>query len=218
MELQDGVRGRRSIRAFLDKPVEKEALTRLLETTLWAPSPVNIQPWEVTAVTGEKRDELEARLVERVMAGGGPPEKRYPDDVPADVLRRREALLDGITKVAQESGIDTQKLLFGSYRFYGAPVAVIVSYDKQIGEMAPVGIASFVTTMLLVAHDMGLGTCWLGMPLAYPDVIRETLDIPESQQLEAVVALGYPDPESGINTFRSSRDELDTFVKWVGFD
>ena len=97
-------------------------------------------------------------------------------------------------------------------------MAVIVSYDKQIGEMAPVGIASFVTTMLLVAHEMGLGTCWLGMPLAYPDVIRETLDIPESQQLEAVVALGYPDPESGINTFRSSRDELDTFVKWVGFD
>ena len=213
MELQDGVRSRRSIRAFLDTPVAKETLTRLL-----APSPVNIQPWEVTAATGEKRDELEARLVERVMAGGGLPEKRYPDDVPADVLRRREELLDGITKVAQESGIDTQKLLFGSYRFYGAPVAVIVSYDKQIGEMAPVGIASFVTTMLLVAHEMGLGTCWLGMPLAYPDVIRETLDIHESQQLEAVVALGYPDPESGINTFRSSRDELDTFVKWVGFD
>jgi nitroreductase len=72
--------------------------------------------------------------------------------------------------------------------------------------------------MLLAAHDLGLGTCWLGYPMSYADVIREVLDLPEEERVGAVVALGYPDPDSPANTYRSSRDELETFVRWVGFE
>ena len=218
MELQEAVRDRRSIRAFLDKPVSKKTLVSLLETSRWAPSAVNTQPWRLTAVTGTKRDELEARLVERVKVGGESLEGRYPENVPDDVRRRREELLAGIARAAEESGIAVQELLFGSYRFYGAPVVIVVSYDSRMGDSTPAGVVAFVTTMLLAARDMGLGTCWLGMPLAYPDIIRETLGIPDSQNLAAVVALGYPDPDSGISNFRSSRDDLDTFVTWIGFE
>jgi nitroreductase len=72
--------------------------------------------------------------------------------------------------------------------------------------------------MLIAAHDRGLGTCWLGYPLGYADLIREVLGIPEDERLGAVVALGYPDPASPANAYRSPRDELDTFVRWVGFE
>jgi len=218
MELQEAVQGRRSVCAFLDKPVSKKTLMSLFETSRWAPSAVNSQPWLLTVATGDKRQELEARLIERVKAGGDSLEGRYPEDVPDEVLRRREELLAGIARVADESGIPVQELLFGSYRFYGAPVVIVVSYDARMGDSPPAGVVAFVTTMLLTAHDMGLGTCWLGMPLAYPEIIRETLEIPDSQKIAAVVALGYPDPNSGINRFRSSRDDLDAFVTWIGFD
>ena len=218
MELRQAVRDRRSIRAFLDRPVSKETLVSLLETSRWAPSAVNNQPWLLIVATGDRRQELETRLIERVKAGVESIEGRYPEDVPEEVRRRRGELLAGIAKVADESGIPVQELLFGSYRFYGAPVVIVVSYDSRMGDSTPAGVTAFVTTMLLTARDMGLGTCWLGMPLAYPDVIRETLEIPDSQKIAAVVALGYPDPDSGINKFRSSRDELDAFVTWIGFD
>ncbi len=218
MEVQLAVGERRSIRAFLDRPVPKRMIESLLERSRWAPSAVNSQPWLVTVATGDKRQELETRLIERVKAGGESLEVRYPDNVPEYVRRRRAELLAGISRVAEESGIPVQELLFGSYRFYGAPVVIVVSYDSRMGDSTPAGVAAFVTTMLLVAYDMGLGTCWLGMPLAYPDIIYRTLEIPDSQKIAAVVALGYADPHSGINRFRSSRDDLDAFVTWIGFD
>jgi len=218
MELDQAVRGRRSIRVFLDKPVSKEAVARILEVSRWAPSGINLQPWRVTAVTGEKRDELEAKLVAQVESSGAGAGARYAENLPEPIAKRRDDLLAGITKVLGQAGVSIQKLLSGSYRFYGAPVVIVVSYESWMGDGGTAAVAPFVTTALLVAHDMGLGTCWLGMPLAYPDVIRETLKIPQSQQLAAFVALGYPDRNSPINKFRSSRDDVDEFVTWIGFD
>jgi nitroreductase len=72
--------------------------------------------------------------------------------------------------------------------------------------------------MLLAAHDLGLGTCWLGYPLGGADVIREALGIPEEEHLRAVVALGYPDWDSPANGFRTSRDEVKDLCRWVGFE
>jgi len=41
------------------------------------------------------------------------------------------------------------------------------------------------------------------------------LNIPENKNLVIGVALGYPDLESPINRFRSPRDDLDKFVRWI---
>jgi nitroreductase len=102
----------------------------------------------------------------------------------------------------------------GSYGLYDAPVVVVVSNPAgRGGDVAP-----FVTTMLLAAHDLGLGTCWLGYPLGEWGLIREMLAIPEGERIRAVVALGYPDPDAPANSYRSPRDETASFVRWVGFD
>jgi nitroreductase len=107
-----------------------------------------------------------------------------------------------------------EAVVVGSYGLYGAPVVIVTSSpESSTGDAV-----RFVTTMLIVAHDLGLATCWLGYPLSYRDVIHEVLGIPEQEQISAVVALGYPDLDAPINRFRSSREELETFVRWVGYD
>jgi nitroreductase len=47
MELEEAVRGRRSIRHFLNKPVSEEMVEDLIAKSLWAPSRGNTQPWEI---------------------------------------------------------------------------------------------------------------------------------------------------------------------------
>jgi nitroreductase len=47
----ENILSRRSIRRFLDKPVEKEKLDEILTAALWAPSGMNRQTWQFTAVT-----------------------------------------------------------------------------------------------------------------------------------------------------------------------
>ena len=65
MDLLDAIEARRSARAFLDKPVDRETLEKLLRLATQAPSAINLQPWEFTAVSGEERKQRALRLFRR---------------------------------------------------------------------------------------------------------------------------------------------------------
>jgi nitroreductase len=59
MDIFDVIRGRRSIRAYQSKPVDKEKIRRLLESAILAPSEGNLQSWKFFVVENdEKRREL----------------------------------------------------------------------------------------------------------------------------------------------------------------
>jgi nitroreductase len=57
MAIMDIIRHRRSIRLFLDKPVEREKILRCLEAARLAPSAVNLQPWKFIVVDDKKTGE-----------------------------------------------------------------------------------------------------------------------------------------------------------------
>ncbi|PUA34004.1 MAG: nitroreductase [Zestosphaera tikiterensis] len=48
------IKGRRSIREFIDKEIPREHLTKIVEAGVWAPSGSNIQPWEFIVVDDVK--------------------------------------------------------------------------------------------------------------------------------------------------------------------
>lgn len=59
MDVMEAILKRRSIRNYLDKPVEKEKLERVLEAGRQAPSASNMQPWRIVLVTdAETRTKL----------------------------------------------------------------------------------------------------------------------------------------------------------------
>jgi nitroreductase len=62
---------------------------------------------------------------------------------------------------------------------------------------------------------MGLATCPIGLITAYEDEIKDVLNIPENKNVVIGIALGYPDQESPINRFKSYRENLDNFVRWI---
>lgn len=50
MDLFEAIRGRRSIRSFMDRPVEEEKLSAVLEAGRLAPSARNLQDWRFVVV------------------------------------------------------------------------------------------------------------------------------------------------------------------------
>jgi nitroreductase len=193
--------------------VPKAIVARVLDAARWAPSGSNRQPWRVTVVTGPACVELGKGLAAR--ARERQPKTPQATNAPPQTSQNVTALRAGLIEIAQTQGQSLWEfVVLGSYRLYDAPVVVVVSHPGQRGE----DVANWVTTMLLAAHDLDLGTCWLGYPLSESDLIRERLAIPEEEKIGAVVALGYPDPDSPANRFRSPRRELEEFVRWVGFD
>ena len=70
MEVYDSIRIRKSVRAYLDKPIEREKLGRVLNAVRLAPSAGNRQEWRFVVVTDpEKRSRLaEEAAGQRFMA------------------------------------------------------------------------------------------------------------------------------------------------------
>ncbi|MFP4383669.1 MAG: nitroreductase family protein [Spirochaetia bacterium] len=59
MELYEAIETRKSVRSYLDKPVEEEKFSRIMEAARIAPSARNDQEWRIVAVTGvETRKKL----------------------------------------------------------------------------------------------------------------------------------------------------------------
>ena len=54
MELNECIKGRRSIRAYTAEPVSKEQINAILEAGTWAPTAMNRQPWNFIIIEDKK--------------------------------------------------------------------------------------------------------------------------------------------------------------------
>lgn len=87
-----------------------------------------------------------------------------------------------------------------------APMGIAVMSDRQLSHTAMQDGALAAYSMLLAAHALGLGACWLA-PSVNEDGLKALLGIPQENRLVCVISLGYPD-EAGTTI----RKELDKMV------
>jgi len=57
MDVFTAMKGRRSCRDFLPDPVDRDKIEKILEAASWAPSPLNLQPWEFIVITNKNAKE-----------------------------------------------------------------------------------------------------------------------------------------------------------------
>ena len=216
MDLIDSIKKRRSCRAFLDRPVDKGTLENLLMLATQAPSAINLQPWELTVVSGEEKKRLSRLLVKRMkeMQISCGPGAKAP--LPEYFVERERGLLKSIQPTLPDNTKFQDFINEGSCNFYGAPTAIIICIDEVFSSARLTDIGVIVGYLVLAAHGMGLATCPIGLITAFDDDIKEELNIPEEKHVVIGVAVGYPDPESPINRSRSERVPLSDVVKWRG--
>ncbi len=81
------------------------------------------------------------------------------------------------------------------YNFYGAPVNIIISYKRDEHHALPDGSAA-MENLLLMATELGLGSCWINQIRECCDkpVVREVLTeygVPEDHIVICSAAIGY---------------------------
>jgi len=214
MDLFQAIMERRSTRAFLEKPVEREVLESLLTYAIQAPSAINIQPWELTVVSGEEKKRLSRLLIKRMRERNiscAPGAKR---PLPEYFVDRQRGLLESMRPYLPEELPFQEFVNEGSCNFYGAPTAIIVSIDQVFSSARLTDIGILVGYLVLAAHGLGLGTCPIGLITAFGDDIKEELNLSEDKQVVIGIAVGYRDPEGPINKSRSERVPLKEVVIW----
>ena len=98
-----------------------------------------------------------------------------------------------------------------AYIIKGAPVSICVFLDNTAvynREKDILAIGACIQNMLLKAHAIGLGSCWLGEILNQKEQVRQFLKIPEDFELMAVISLGYPKGKQAS----SSRKKLKSLI------
>jgi nitroreductase len=76
----------------------------------------------------------------------------------------------------------------------------------------PLSVAMAVQNLLLAAPTLGLGACVLTAPLAVPEALRGTLEVPPGFDITCLVAVGYP-AESPEPPRRKSLEHLVEFAE-----
>ncbi len=189
MELYEAIHNRRSHRLYRPEMPPREALERVIDAGLWAPSGMNTQCWDITVMAGKARDEFVGLI--NLSLG-----KLVP------IMRQT-----GVTEKSQQRVVAFFKDLGG------APVVIAVTVWKWGDATGAANIqsgAALMQNILLAAHAEGLGTCWMTAGSLVEKEVLEFLGKTD-QQLLAITPLGYSAKEPPVPP-RKPRD-----IKWWGF-
>jgi nitroreductase len=104
------------------------------------------------------------------------------------------------------------------FRFFDAPVAILLLTDKSLSDCGPLlDLGAAMQNICLAALHFGLGTCIEDQGVLYPDVVREIALIPDNKKIVIAIAIGYPDWDFPANALVNGRESLDKNTRWLGF-
>lgn len=221
---EEVVRGRRSIRGYLDKPVPRELIEEILEIAMRSPTSMNTQPWHFHVITGEPLDRIRKGNTERILAGE-PDSREFRRGEPfAGVHRERQIevakQLFAEMGVARDDKEARQDWVLRGFRQFDAPVCVIVTYDRELSgsDDTAFDCGAATTTLVNAAWSKGLGCVINSQGIMQSPVVREHARIPEDQVIMKAVAMGWPDPDFPANRVYTNRKPKEDAVRFVGFD
>jgi coenzyme F420-0:L-glutamate ligase/coenzyme F420-1:gamma-L-glutamate ligase len=168
---------RRSLREFSGEPVDPESLRRAVAAALTAPAPHHTKPVRFVRLTEHRKALLTAmREAWRtdLLADG-----MAPDAV--DRRTTRGALLWDATEILLPFLVRD-----GAHDY---PDARRADAERTMFTIAG-GAAVQGLLVALAAED--LGSCWVSSTIFCPDVVRETLGLPENWEPLGAVAVGHP--------------------------
>jgi nitroreductase len=186
MEVLAAIQSRRSIRKFLDKPVEEAKLQAVLEAARQAPSWANLQCWRFLVIKDPavKKSISELSYVESFFAPKG-----YKTNPAQGGIAQAPVVIVACADPAQSGEM-------GGQHYY----------------LTDVGIAA--QNLMLAAHDQGLGTVFVGV--FDEEKLRPLLKVPANIRMVGIFPIGYPPEEKKGVPPRKPLSEIVFYEQWEG--
>ena len=215
MNVLEAIQARHSVRDFDTRPVPKDTVMKILEAATRSPSGGNGQPWEIFVASGDTMEAIRKVYQERAQAmtggpGGPPPMPAFIQERMSTIRNERMRLLG----LDPEDPASFKVFMSWGARIYGAPVMVVICMDRALSSNFDLG--SLSQTICLAAQDFGVDSLIASGFIAHQDVLRKELEIPDSLNIVIGIGLGYANPNSIINTYRSPRRPIDEVVRYKG--
>ncbi|MDD5038869.1 MAG: nitroreductase family protein [Dehalococcoidales bacterium] len=213
-DLEKLIKTRRSIRRWKDQTVPEELLITAVELATWAPNGGNQQNWRFYIIVN--RDIIKAiadavQVSDDVIsswpesagvgyASAGPPRPAgYFETAPAAIAVAAARYQSPTDRILEARGKTDQ-------------YAVRMRQWRNIADSRVQSVASAVAHLLLVLHQMGLGTVWMTGPVQAKSEIEAILKVPSGLDLIAFIPIGYPD-ETPVSRGRKPVSEVSEVIR-----
>ena len=215
--LTDIINKRKSVRAFLDKPVSNDLIKEMLLKASQAPSGGNLQPWKIYVVNEESMKNF---LVFQKQWKGSeePPYPIYPEKLKEPYRTSRNQMgeeMYSLLGIKREDKLGRMNQMLKNFDFFGAPAGLFCFIDKQMGLPQWSDLGMFLQTFMLLAVDSDLDTCAQESWSLKQNCVKTYLNISEDLILFCGMAIGYADKENKINELRTLRRSIDEWTNFV---
>jgi nitroreductase len=223
MDLTEGLRTTGAVREFRPDPVPDEVLHGILDTARFAPNGGNRQAWHVVvardpAIKEALRDLYLPGWYEYLaqMEAGLTPFAAVTDRDAELVARARGPEIRARAAVAPPGFAEN---------FHLAPVLLVLladlrnlaTIDRDLDRYTMVGGASiypFAWSILLAAHDAGLGGVFTTVAIRQEPEVKALLGVPDPVVVAGILALGYPERRAT----RLTRKPVESFATVDRYD
>ncbi len=223
MKTSEAITSRRSIRQFIDKPVEADKLRRVLEIAQRSPSGGNTQPWNAIILTGEPLAELTAKIKEKSKTapmGEGHEYDIYPKGLEGRYEDQRrgvgKAMFDALD-LKRDDQMGRMMQMMKNWDSFDAPVQMFTYCPKYMGPPQWSDMGMWLQTVMLMLREEGLDSCAQEIWAMYGTYMRELLGIDDDHIFFCGMAIGYRDADAVINNFTVPRVGIDDAIEWRGF-
>ena len=219
MNVIDALQQRKSTRAFLAKPVDKEKIIAILRAARHAPSGTNAQPWQVAVVSGKKKAELTAAMESafREKGAGTMDYHYYPLEWHEPFNKRRVtcgAQLYAALNIERHDKDRRFEQWAANYRAFDAPGVLFFFLDPAMQKGSFLDFGMFIQSVMLAAVEEGLATCAQAALGQYPQLVKDFLGYSRETILLCGMALGYEDKDALVNNYRTEREEVAVFTRF----
>jgi len=223
MTVDEAITSRRSVRAFLPRPVPAKMVEHLLAVAARAPSGTNMQPWKVRVLAGEAKERLSAAVLkahDNEVDAHENAYRYYPVKFEEPYLSRRRKIgwdLYGLLGIAKGETDKMHAQHGRNYLFFDAPVGMIFTIDKALELGSWLDYGMFLQNIMVAARGAGLHSCPQAAWAKYHSVIRGVLDIPETEEIVCGMSLGYENTGAPENSLETEREPVSGFAVFEGF-
>ena len=173
MDLNSALYDRRSVRSFTPEAVSKEMIDKLITAAVQAPSAMNSQPWAFSVIQ-------DSNLLRQISS-----------DSKAHLL----------STIKEKPYLEVYRSAFTNPDFdiFYNTSTLLTIYAKPEGPNPANDCAIAAQNVMLMAHSLGLGTCWIGFARVFLNLpeVKEQLNVPPDYTIIAPLIVGHPTKRIG---------------------
>lgn len=186
MELDEAISGRRAVREYTTQTIDEQAIRRLIDGAVHAPSAINEQPWAFTVL----RDQ---NLLDRVSRNA------------------KTHMLATMRENPHSHHFQARLNDPAFHIFYHAPALILISAMFN-GPWIVEDCTLAAENLMLTAYANGFGSCWIGFAQSFLNTPegKALLDIPDAWIPVAPIIVGY------ANATPPPVPRKDPIIRWIG--